>query len=210
MDRISWKSTFGLTLAAMVCLLAAPASAGIVYNVTNDLGNQDGWSLAGTITVSATGTYTNASEITAWNLTATKEGSTSLLLANNAGFQPGAALLSGTLNATSSKLLLNANGNFGFYSQDSESSGYNGLQWINEKDYYGLFSISSYNASKLGNSLWQANAFSPVDGRAWVLGTTGSAAVPEIDPATGGSALSLVAGVLAMIEQRRRRAALVA
>ena len=31
-------------------------------------------------------------------------------------------------------------------------------------------------------------------------------ATPEIDPATGGSALSLVAGVLAMIEQRRRRA----
>jgi len=35
-------------------------------------------------------------------------------------------------------------------------------------------------------------------------------AVPEIDPAMGGSALSLVAGVLAMIEQRRRRATLVA
>jgi len=32
-------------------------------------------------------------------------------------------------------------------------------------------------------------------------------AVPEIDPATGGSAPSLVAGVLAMIEQRRRRGA---
>ena len=30
-------------------------------------------------------------------------------------------------------------------------------------------------------------------------------AVPEIDPTTGSSALSLVAGVLAMIEQRRRR-----
>jgi sulfatase modifying factor 1 len=37
-----------------------------------------------------------------------------------------------------------------------------------------------------------------------------SSAVPEIDPATGLSALSLVAGVLAMIEQRRRHAALVA
>ena len=37
-----------------------------------------------------------------------------------------------------------------------------------------------------------------------------SSAVPEIDPATGGSALSLVAGVLAMIEQRRRRATLAA
>jgi formylglycine-generating enzyme required for sulfatase activity len=34
--------------------------------------------------------------------------------------------------------------------------------------------------------------------------------VPEIDPAMGGSALSLVAGVLAMIEQRRRRVTLVA
>jgi sulfatase modifying factor 1 len=37
-----------------------------------------------------------------------------------------------------------------------------------------------------------------------------SSPVPEIDPATSSSALSLVAGVLAMIEQRRRRAALVA
>ncbi len=33
-------------------------------------------------------------------------------------------------------------------------------------------------------------------------------AVPEIEPATGSSDLSLVAGVLAMIEQRRRRATL--
>jgi hypothetical protein len=39
---------------------------------------------------------------------------------------------------------------------------------------------------------------------------SGPSGVPEIDPATGGSALSLVAGVLAMIEQRRRRATLVA
>ena len=40
--------------------------------------------------------------------------------------------------------------------------------------------------------------------------TAASSAVPEIDPATGSSALSLVAGVMAMIEQRRRRATLVA
>ena len=32
-----------------------------------------------------------------------------------------------------------------------------------------------------------------------------TAAVPEIDPAMGGSALALVAGVMAMVEQRRRR-----
>ena len=35
--------------------------------------------------------------------------------------------------------------------------------------------------------------------------SSGAPSVPEIDPATGGSALSLLAGVLAMIEQRRRR-----
>ncbi|MBU6275575.1 MAG: SUMF1/EgtB/PvdO family nonheme iron enzyme [Planctomycetes bacterium] len=38
----------------------------------------------------------------------------------------------------------------------------------------------------------------------------GPSGVPEIDPATGSSALSVVAGVLAMVEQRRRRAKLVA
>jgi hypothetical protein len=37
MDRISWKSICSLALAAMVCLLAAPASAGITHNITNDL-----------------------------------------------------------------------------------------------------------------------------------------------------------------------------
>jgi hypothetical protein len=37
-----------------------------------------------------------------------------------------------------------------------------------------------------------------------------SSVVPEIDPATGSSALSLVAGALAMIEQRRRRGKLLA
>lgn len=40
--------------------------------------------------------------------------------------------------------------------------------------------------------------------------TVNIAAVPEIDPAMGSSALSLVAGVLAIIERRRRRAMLVA
>ena len=42
MDRISWKSTSGLALAAMVCLMAAPASAGIVYTMTNASGLQNG------------------------------------------------------------------------------------------------------------------------------------------------------------------------
>jgi len=58
------------------------------------------------------------------------------------------------------------------------------------------------------SNLWFTNQFSPIVGGAWTLGTA-SSAVPEIDPAAGSSALSLVAGMLAMIEQRRRRAAVV-
>ncbi|MCY3014403.1 MAG: hypothetical protein NT171_06820 [Planctomycetota bacterium] len=69
---------------------------------------------------------------------------------------------------------------------------------------------TQYKAAIEENPLWTTSAFSPVVGSAWVLGTATPSGVPEIDPATGGSALSLVAGVLAIIEQRRRRAMLVA
>jgi hypothetical protein len=204
MDRISWKSTFGLALAAMVCLMAAPASAGITYNVTNYAAGQNDWSLAGTITVSAAGTYTdNVSAITAWNITATK-GSTSHVYANNAGVSPLAELF-GTLNATSSKLLLNTNGSFAIYSKSTPT--YSGLAWSNAVDYGMGPPSSSYYANILGSNLWNTGAFSPVDGDAWVLGTTGSAAVPEIDPAGIGSVLALVTGALGLLERRRLKVA---
>ena len=48
----------------------------------------------------------------------------------------------------------------------------------------------------------QQLTFSELTGRL----TFALAAVPEIDPATGSSAVTLVAGVLAILEQRRRRA----
>ena len=38
-----------------------------------------------------------------------------------------------------------------------------------------------------------------------LAGSSASSSVPEIDPATGGSVLSLVTGMLALLEQRRRR-----
>ena len=83
------------------------------------------------------------------------------------------------------------------------------LFWRNE---YGdeSFRFSSYAAYIAGvGALWESYnspAFSPIVDNAWTLGTRSApSAVPEIDPAMGGSALSLVAGVLAMIEQRRRR-----
>ena len=53
----------------------------------------------------------------------------------------------------------------------------------------------------------QQLTFSELTGR---LRFPTNSAVPEIDPATGSSALSLIAGVIALIEQRRRRAKVVA
>jgi hypothetical protein len=73
----------------------------------------------------------------------------------------------------------------------------------------GLYANSSFSrtggtwTSTIGDQLL---SFSELTGRL----SFAIAAVPEIAPATGGSALSLIAGVLAMIEQRRRRATLVA
>jgi len=63
--------------------------------------------------------------------------------------------------------------------------------------------------SRVGGDITvEAAGINTVAGGSIVVGEVGS--VPEIDPATGSSALSLLAGVLAMIEQRRRRATLVA
>jgi hypothetical protein len=47
----------------------------------------------------------------------------------------------------------------------------------------------------------QRLTFSELTGRL----TVALAAVPEIDPATGSSALALVAGMLAILEQRREQ-----
>ena len=70
-----FKRIFSLVLAAFALAgTAAPSFAELVYNVTNYENGQNGWSLAGTITASGVGTFTNASAITAYDLTATKLG----------------------------------------------------------------------------------------------------------------------------------------
>ena len=73
----------------------------------------------------------------------------------------------------------------------------------------GLYANASFSGT---GGIWtstigdQLLSFSELTGRLSISGS----AVPEIDPAMGANALSLIAGVLAMIEQRRRRAMLVA
>lgn len=199
MDRISWKSTFGLALAAMVCLMAAPASAGIVYNVTNDLTHQNGWSLAGTITASGTGTFTNASAITAWDFTAAKTGGESHRYSNTSAFVT--KLFSGTVNATLTTLSL-ADSSVLILRQSNDGTEFT---WNNSNDFGPV-----YSADWGGSNLWISNItpfFSPVVDGAWTLGTATPSAVPEIDPAGIGSVLALVTGALGLLERRRLKTA---
>ena len=67
---------------------------------------------------------------------------------------------------------------------------------------YGWLQFSASTAPYIlfGNAAVQSEANVAI-----LAGGGDASAVPEIDPATGSSALSLVAGVLAMVEQRRRR-----
>ena len=183
---------------------ATPSLAEIIYTVTYYADGQSGWKVAGTITVSGVGTYENdVREITAWNITA-KKGLTNWLFANDTGDSPLAEAF-GTIEATPSELLLHTGGFFRLFS--SSTSPFSFLLWGN-----GAFGgyLTQYTGAIEEVALWDTAVFSPVDGSAWVVGTATPSAIPEIDPAMGGSALSLVAGVLAMIEQRRRRATLVA
>jgi hypothetical protein len=203
MNRISWKSTSGLALAAMVCLMAAPASAEIVYNVTNYALGQNGWTVNGTITVSGVGTFTNASAITAWDVTLSKPAAGSYQFTNALAGHDAIYMSGSTLTATTGKLDLASTGFSGFQFGDTSQNIDNMLSWIK------VFSFD-YAGKINGSFVFNSPTYSPDNNGVLTIGTATPSAVPEIDPAMGSSALSLVAGVLAMIEQRRRRAMLVA
>ena len=180
---------------------ATPSLAGITYNVTNYAAGQNGWTVNGTITVSGVGTYTDdPSAITAWDVTLSKPNTGSYQFTNALSGHDGITFSNSTLTATTNSLDLTP-GVFQFKdtSQDSD----NMLSWFN------MFGFD-YGGKINGSFVFNSSTYSPSNNGVLTIGTATPPAVPEIDPAMGGSALSLVAGVLAMIEQRRRRAMLVA
>jgi len=184
-----------------------PSFAGIVYTMTNASGIQDGWELSGTITASGTGTGLGSSDITSWAWTVTK-GLDSYTFTSN---DTGAGVNAYGLLATPTALIVP-------YTPEFSSDSLNYLDIVTrsglDRVYWGTGGgvdgdLANYSAVSSPINFWYIQTKNPdffpsrtADG--WVVGTA-SAPVPEIDPATGSSALSLVAGVLAMIEQRRRR-----
>ena len=95
------------------------------------------------------------------------------------------------------------------------------FQYVNTSPDFGADSYLGFRTSQ-GNYGWMeatwngtdfqfySAAYENVVGTSIVAGDTGSVAVPEIDPNGLASALSLVMGSAAMLEQRRRKRAAVA
>ena len=193
---------FPLVLAALTLVMSAPAvlAEAVTYNWNNYTAGQSGWVISGSMTVSQLGTIT-PDKILSFSWTATS-GTTSFGGSGNGSLT---SLSSGIgtahLDATLTSLNLPDQNAFSLYSSPYVGS----LYWRNN-----LYAASDYYAATSGGGpQFRSETYSPMEGSAWTIGTNAAAptpsSVPEIDPATGGSALSLVGGAIAMIEQRRRR-----
>ena len=161
----------------------------MTYNVTSPTGSSPtGWNVTGTITTPGTGTYSSASQ---WSYNiAVSDGSTTYEFSE---VDSGAYVIGSEIIATGSALSLTTGSLL--FAQNAT----NYLEWA------GFPGESYWKFDRYSGAGDTHVVFSPTPQSGSVIGTAAASSVPEIDPATGGSALSLVAGVLAMIEQRRRR-----
>ena len=189
------SSVLSWALAALT-VVAAVSSSGVdaahIYNVTSPLAsNPSGWTVSGTIETPVLGTKTPGL-INDWIFSVTvSNGQTGYTFTDQ---DAGAIVSFGDVVATDASLYLNGNTQF-LFAQNAT----NYLTWETSPGS----SSWKFERYDYPNDLLVEFSPSPLDGS--VIATASPSSVPEIDPATGGSALSLVAGMLAMIEQRRRR-----
>jgi hypothetical protein len=188
-----------LALAGLLFLAMASnrASAGLTYSLTNFAGLQNGWTVSGSITTDGTIGSLSQSNITSWNYTATNGVSTFTGASTTSGAFINSFRLIG---ATSTSFYVQ--GQTGAFMLVADANYSNLINW----DY----NLNTYNGqAPAPSNKWNSNPSGQYVDNKWSIASR-PGPVPEIDPATGGSALSIVAGVLSMIEQRRRRATLVA
>ena len=173
------------------------ASAGLTYSLTNFASLQIGWTVSGSITTDGTIGSLSSSNITSWDYTATNGVSTFTGASTTSG-----AFINGfdAIGATSTSFYVQGQTGHIMLVADAVYSSL--INWnYNQNTYSGQ--------APAGTLKWNTDPSGQYVAGEWTIASR-TAGVPEIDPATGGSALSLIAGVLAMIEQRRRRAMLVA
>jgi len=198
-----------LFVTALVLVPATPSLGSTIYQLTNSPSQQYGngavWDLSGTIEVSRTGLI-GKDEILAYSWTIAAQGASQSYSFSGTGADAG---IGGSnpltaLTATESTLTLQ-NGNLLSLTAPASTP----IPGLSDGNLYWQNNVNSGSAYEMYYSqtfFWFAGspASSYVDSGNWVIGNSGHS-VPEIDPASAGSALSLVAGVVAMIEQRRRR-----
>jgi len=175
--------------AFALAVAAAPSFAEVVYNVTNYAEGQNGWSVNGTITVSGTGTYTDASAITAWDITLSKPSAGSYQFTKAL---PGhdVITLNAPLIASTTALGLSADGEGLVFRSENNA---NALRWLPGHNTYQVF---------YGSGLaFEKTPFSSNNG-VWPIGT----AVDVPEPSTCAIALAgLACGSYSLFRRRRAR-----
>jgi hypothetical protein len=194
---------FPLILAALTLVMSAPTvlADNITYNWNNYTAGQSGWIISGSMTVSQLGTITQ-DKILSFSWTATS-GTTSF--GGSGDYTRTSLITSGTGTAYLDATLTSLNVPDAMLFAVNSNPYVGDITWRNN-----VSGSSEYMAVQSSTGpIFRPTTYSPMEGSAWTIGTNAAppapSSVPEIDPATGGSALSLVGGALAMIEQRRRR-----
>ena len=192
-----------LTVVAFTALAAyqtSSANAETMYSILNSQSDQGGYTVSGQIGV-ADGTSFGtllASNVSSWSFSVTNGTNTYAASSTDSGAFGDFASYIG-VSVHEDGIYLSNSG----YTFSLKGTGDRSLSWLN-----GSFKSFKANETPLSAYMFVAYPVFTTDATyGWLIASPIPSAVPEIDPATGGSALSLAAGVLAMIEQRRRRVA---
>jgi hypothetical protein len=132
----------------------------------------------------------------------------------NAGFNVGGSLVAGYKFFNSAQTAIRIT-SFGFIGGDAfaggwamGNTGYFGFKFSNGSGvHYGWGQINITGTPRGQGYTFTDAYYNTTPDASITVGDTGAASVPEIDPASAGSVLSLVMGSLAMLERRRLRRA---
>ena len=187
----SW-ALVALVVFAAVCVNTT-TEAGITYDLVNHPSIQNDYTLTGSITTDGTLGGLAGSNIVSWLFSVTNGTDT---YSNSS--TTGSLFLFMNVTATSSGFLLEASGQLQLGAGNETN-----VLWLRDTNPV----YSAYTPDVLETrTLWYDGPTSyPVDGSNWIVATA-TANVPEIDPASFGSAFALLIGSLGLVERRARRA----
>ena len=196
-----------IVVATVVGMAAAEATP-ITYSIVNNAPFQSGYAVSGSITTDGTIGNLSGFNITSWTWTI-KDASNNPVATLSGGNPPD---FEGVVASATQILLPAPNGARHIlelaapYPVHTPELGWIRRPGSNDPEF-GFPASNLYVAfSSGGTQLWYTEGsplISTQDG-AWIVAETPVAPVPEIDPASFGSALSLVLGALGLAERKRR------